>query len=204
MYAYSDDVYDIYEGVKKIDAITEKGVPELNLQNRTNMALGFECVRDLLNKEINKWTAEERLRRPAPLVVHMTDAEISERYGNPVPIVKEIKNIEVPDGNVLVENIFITETIKMPTSDLSAFNGFRPGDLLDNPFGEMLLSMSSVLPEPFLNSINKSGLNLKKGTAMLFPGITPNFVKTAFVISGKSGLVEAQKKESNQTDWEDK
>ncbi|MDK2977650.1 MAG: hypothetical protein PWP52_364 [Bacteroidales bacterium] len=204
MFAYSDDVYDVYEGIQRIDIITERGIPELTLQKRTNMAFGFECVRNLLNKEIRSWTAEEKLRRPAPLVVHMTDAEISERYDNPVPIVKEIKNIEVPDGNVLVENIFITDSIKMPTSELAAFTGFRHGELLNNPFGEMLLSMSSVLPEPFRKTINKSiGLSLQKGIAMMFPGITPDFVRVGFVINGESGSARSPKKESEIWELED-
>ena len=186
MYAYSDIVIDFYGGVQKIDSIVDQGIPEFDLQNRKNMVFGFECVRDLLNKEIQSWTSDEKLRRPAPLVVHMTDAEISECYGNPVPIVKEIMNIEVPDGNVLVENIFFTDSIKMPTSDLKAFTGFQDGDLLGNRIGEMLFAMSSILPESLRRNNLRHGLNLQKEISMLFPGITHDFVNVGLADIPKS------------------
>ena len=202
VYAYSDDVYDIYGGVRGIDYIDNKGIPQLHLQNRTNMVLGFESVRDLLVNEINSWTDDDKLSRPAPLVVHMTDAEFTERLGNPLPFVEEIKKMEVVDGNVLIENIFITEDIKTPTSDWSVFEGFRHGEILGNPFGETLLEMSSDLPEKYRSLINRTqGMNLQPGTTLMFPGITPEFVQGAFVINGMSGF--AQAKTPKTDNWED-
>ena len=189
VFAYSDDVYDIYGGIRKIDYIADQGIPQLHPQNRTNMALGFENVRDLLVRELNSWDDGDKLNRPAPLVVHMTDAEYSERFGDPLQFVEEIKKMETSDGNVLIENIFITEDIKMPTSDLTIFEGFSHGEFLGNPFGERLLSMSSLLPETYREMINNlQGMSLQQGTAMLYPGISPDYVRVAFVLPGTSGL----------------
>ena len=189
VYAYSDNVYDIYGGIRKIDYVADQGIPNLNLQNRTNMALGFQYVRDLLLKELNSWGPDEKEARPAPLVVHMTDAEITERLGDPTPFVEEIKNFRVDDGNVLVENIFITDHIRIPTTDTSSFGGYRHGDRLDNAFGEKLLSMSSKIPESYRTLINRTqGMNLQPDTAMMFPGTTPDFVQVAFTVSGISGV----------------
>jgi hypothetical protein len=202
VYAYSDDVYDIYGGVREIDYVADKGIPQLHLQNRTDMALGFKSVRDLLVHEINSWTDDEKLERPTPLVVHMTDAEFTERLGNPLPFVDEIKKMKVPDGNILIENIFITEDIKLSTSDLTVFEGFRHGEVLDNPFGETLLMMSSVLPEKYREVINSTqGMNLQQGATLMFPGMTPEFVQSAFVISGLSGVALARKPKTGK--WED-
>ena len=204
VFAYSDDVFDVYGGVRKIDYISDKGVPQLHPQNRTDMVLAFKTVRDLLAHEINSWTDEEKQYRPAPLVVHMTDAENTERLGNPLPFVKEIMKMEVPDGKVLIENIFITEDIKIPTSDIKAFNGFMHEEILDNPFGERLLIMSSLLPEPYREPINNTlSTNIQQGTAMMFPGITPEYVRIAFALSGMSGIAlpNAHKTRTDR-DWE--
>lgn len=203
VYAYSDDVYDIYGGIRKIDYVADKGIPKLNLQNRTNMALGFEFVRDLLVKEIDSWNGEERSARPAPLVVHMTDAEITERLGDPMPFVEEIKSLGVGDGNVLIENIFITDHIKVPTSDVKLFNGYKHDDVVDNPFGEKLLTMSSEVPESYRVLINKTqGMVLAPKTAMMFPGKTPDFVQVAFTLSGISGVAQANTVRTDKK-WED-
>jgi hypothetical protein len=203
MYAYSDDVYDIYSGKKTIDYISEKGIPELHLQNRTNMALGFECVKNFLVNEMQSWDEEQLRMRPAPLVVHMTDAEITERLGDPSPFFEEIKKLEVADGNVLIENIFVTDHIRLPTSDLHVFSGYKVGETLDNPFGEKLLTMSSILPEAFRTLINREqGMNLKAGTSMMYPGTTTDFVQVAFQISGISGVAQDTSPDAKRV-WED-
>ncbi len=203
VYAYSDEVYDIYGGLRTIDYIADKGIPALHLQNRTNMALAFKLVRDLLVREINSWTKEEKMSRPAPLVVHMTDAEITERLGDPLPFVEEIKRLYVDDGNVLIENIFITDHIKLPTSDVKLFGGYQFGEVLDNPFGEKLLAMSSVIPESYRLLINKTqGMNLKTKTAMMFPGRNPDFVQAGFIFSGVSGVAQVTPTKTGGN-WED-
>ena len=201
LYAYSDDVYDIYGGVKRIDEVANLGIPELAPQNRTNMTAASQFARDLLYKQLNTWSKADHQNRPAPLIVHMTDAELKDTYGDPLPFVNEIKAIQTGDGAVLVENIFITETLARIPPDPAAFSGFQAGQSLGSPLAERLLAMSSPLPETYRKLINESeSLNLQAGAQMMFPGATPKFVRVAFALSGVSGAARAAAKTKN---WEE-
>jgi len=102
LYAYSDKVYDVFDGIKDIGQIAEKGIPELSVLNVTDTAKAFKQAIKLLEKELPNLQ-----ECPAPLVCHLTDGEyIGE---DPEPLVKQIMEMKVPDGNVLVENIFISD-----------------------------------------------------------------------------------------------
>jgi uncharacterized protein YegL len=195
VYAYSDDVYDIFDGIKTVDEIADKGIPALTAQNRTNMAGAFSEAKKLITKDIAGWRENYLNDCPAPLVVHMTDALITERFDNPVPIAQEIQEIKVPDGKVLVENIFITNEIKIPTQDFRLFPGYKTNEVLSNPFAQKLLTMSSVMPEAYRTLINKNeDMSLEQGAVLMFPGISPEFVRAGFVISKASGIAKGKKK----------
>lgn len=193
LYAYSDDVYDIYEGIRTIDEIDRIGLPDLKIENGTNMAAGFYHVLQLLKKDIASWSAYDRQVRPAPLVVHLTDVEITERFEDPFPITREIREIQVPDGNVLIENIFVTDLFKIPVGDISVWPGFpamnnagRPYET-GNPLADRLLRMSSVIPESYREVINRNQhLSLQAGSLMMYPGDTPDIVQNAFMMSRAS------------------
>lgn len=201
LYAYSEDVYDIYGGVKAIDDVANLGIPEMSPQNRTNMTAAFQFARDLIHKQVKQWNSADHANRPAPLIVHMTDAELKETFGNPMPYVDEIKSVQTGDGTVLVENIFISDTLTEIPDAPDAFSGFLASQSLGNPLADKLLAMSSPMPETYCKLINETeALNLQPGVQMMFPGTTPKFVRVAFAVSGVSGVARVTAKEKK---WED-
>lgn len=188
--AYSDEVWDIFNGIIPIDVLAQRGIPVLNIQNRTNPAMGFKYVKNLIEDEIRTWSSEYQKTTPAPLVVHMTDGELNEISEDPVPIVKEIQSIKVEDGNVLVENIHISKNVKVD-GPIESWGGYYFNQDLGDPYANKLLACSSPLPESYRPVINShQGLNLQKGVAMMFPGVTPKFVREAFVMNGVTGTVK--------------
>ncbi len=198
LFAYSDDVYDVYSGIHPINEILELGTPELHVQNRTRMDFGFKVIRDVLIKELSNWDQDQIINCPAPLLVHMTDAEINDKYPDPEPFVREIMQMklangkQIPDGNILVENIYITDQIQFPTIDQKLFRGFPVGQPTGNPIADKLLRMSSKLPDTYKRRIDEDlkksyDLALDSGVAMLLPGTSPELVKKAFVMSSVTG-----------------
>lgn len=209
MIGYSDDVYDILKGVQPIDAVAKMGIPKLPTMNRTNTAKALRLAKKVLEDEIARWPLEvdglttDPEDYPAPLVIHMTDGEYTESTGDPEPVVREIQQIAVPDGNVLVENIFVSDGLPVSTPDAKSWPGYTPTDDLGNPYANKLLSMSSLLPPLYSKTMQEMGMaQVKPGTAMMFPGIDPEFVKLGFVMSmGTSTLLDRPK--SRKKKWED-
>ena len=104
LFAYSDHVYDLLGGVKGVDQLIEYGIPELSPMLTTETAQAFREAERCLREELPG--LEEC---PAPLICHLTDGEYTGE--DPEPVVRMITEMEVPDGNVLVENIFISDNI---------------------------------------------------------------------------------------------
>ena len=52
MYAYSDHVYDLLNGVKGVDQVAQLGVPELSPMRSTDTASGVSQVEKLLHQEL--------------------------------------------------------------------------------------------------------------------------------------------------------
>jgi hypothetical protein len=204
MIAYSDKLWNVHDGIQTIDKI--KGVPNLTPQERTNTALGFKYVKKILEDDIKTWSPEDQRLCPAPLVVHMTDGTLNEIAEDPEPIVKQIQAIKVPDGNVLVENIYITDDINTPPAEISNWPGYQHGQDLKNPYANKLLAMSSKIPESYRLLINNhqtsTSLNLSPSAAMMFPGITPEFVRQAFAINGVSSTL-ANKAPDPRDEWDE-
>ena len=209
MIGYSDDFYDILKGVHPIDTVAKMGIPKLPIMNRTNTAKAFRYAKKVLEDDIAGWPLEvEGLTTdpedyPAPLVIHMTDGEYTESTGDPEPALREIQQISVPDGNVLVENIFVSDGLPVSTPDAKSWPGYAPNDDLQNPYANKLLSMSSLLPPPYSEKMQEMGMSqVQPGTAMMFPGIDPEFVRLGFVMSmGSSSLLD--RLQSRQTRRED-
>lgn len=181
MIAYSDDVYDLLSGVKTIDFVAKKGYPKLEPLNKTDTTKGFLYVKNLLEQEINSVTQD----CPAPLVIHMTDGEYTSK-DDPEPIVREIQKIMVPDGNVLVENVFISDELKVSIPDAAAWPGYKSNEDTGSKYGNHLLSMSSPLPELYREVMVEMEYSIQNGTVMMYPGVRPEFVQMAFVMSTAS------------------
>lgn len=177
LYAYSDHVYDLLGGIKSVDHVAQLGVPELTTMRSTDTARGFAEVEKLLQRELPS------LRScPAPLVCHMTDGEYT--GADPEPIVRRIMNLSVPDGNVLVENIFISDNLLAErVNDPRQWPGVTPKTKLRNEYAQKLRAMSSSLPESYRAVMRESGYNLAPDAVMMIPGMTPELVQMGFVMS---------------------
>lgn len=177
MYAYSDKVYDILGGIKTIDQVANLGVPELSTMNSTNTEHGFLQVERLLQQELPSIN-----NCPAPLVCHMTDGEFN--GGDPEPVVRRIMAMSNSDGNVLVENIFISNDILSTTiTDPSQWEGVSNNTQLRNKYAKTLRSMSSPLPEGYRIMMLESGYGISSGAVMMLPGSSPELVEMGFVMS---------------------
>jgi hypothetical protein len=177
IYAYSDHVYDLLDGVKTVDQVASLGIPQLAPMRTTETALAFAQVEKLLQQEL------PTLKHcPAPLVCHMTDGEYT--GADPEPIVRRIMNLSVPDGNVLVENIFISDKVlSAPVADARRWPGILPSTGLEDGYARKLQSISSPLPESYRSTMRESGYHMAQGALMLLPGMNAELVEMGFVMS---------------------
>jgi len=177
LYAYSDKVYDVADGVKTIDQVARLGVPELKTLRTTDTAEAFRQARKLLESELS------HLRGcPAPLVCHMTDGEYTGE--DPEPVVREIMQMTTDDGAVLVENIFISDKIlPQPIEDVYRWPGVRPKTRLTNEYAAKLRAISSPVPDSYRVMMLEMGYNIAEDAVMLLPGVTPELVQMGFQMS---------------------
>lgn len=177
IYAYSDDVYDILGGIKTIDQVAHLGVPVLSTMRRSDSARAFAEVEKLLTKEMPNLN-----NCPAPLVCHMTDGEFT--GSNPEPIVRRIMNMSNNDGNVLVENIFISDKLlAKPIGDAHNWPGVLPDTAMANEYANKLRSISSKLPESYRIMMLESGYQMAEDAVMMIPGMSQELVELGFVMS---------------------
>jgi len=177
MYAYSDHVYDLLNGIRTVDQVAQLGVPELKPMRSTDTARAFAQVEKLLQQELPALG-----HCPAPLVCHMTDGEYT---GNdPEPVVRRIMAMQVPDGHVLVENIFISDNLLAERiSDVYKWSGVTPKTKLSNNYAKKLRSISSRLPQSYRAMMLESGYSMADDAVMMIPGMTPALVEMGFVMS---------------------
>lgn len=177
MYAYSDHVYDLLGGIKGVDQIAQLGVPELSTMRSTDTARAFAQAEKLLQQELPALA-----HCPAPLVCHMTDGEYT--GADPEPIVRRIMNMHVPDGNVLVENIFISDHILSERiADPKRWEGVRSRTKLNSDYARKLRTMSSPIPSGYRVMMRESGYEIADDALMMIPGMTPELVQMGFVMS---------------------
>jgi len=179
MYAYSSQVMDLLGGIKTVAELAQMGVPRLQPMDATNTAAAFLEAERLLKSELGNMQDS-----PAPLICHMTDGEYN-TGGDPEPIAKRIMGMNVPDGNVLVENIFVTDkALTMPISDPKGWSGVTDETGLASPYAETLLRMSSQIPDTYASVMAEMGYKLSPGARMFFPGNAPEIVELGFSMSG--------------------
>lgn len=177
MYAYSEHVYDLLGGIKTVDKVASLGVPELSTQTSTDTALAFSWVEKLLKQEMPNLNG-----RPAPLVCHMTDGEYT--GDDPKPIVDRIRNMKTSDGNVLIENIFISDSIlKEGIPDPHRWGGITRSTKLTGSYAQKLRDMSSPLPPTYRALMREYGYQIEDQACMMLPGSSPELVKMGFVMS---------------------
>ncbi len=175
--AYSDHVYDLLDGIKTVDHVASLGVPELSPMRVTDTARAFAQVEKMLKQELP--TLGDC---PAPLVCHMTDGEYT--GDDPEPSVRRIMGMSVPDGNVLVDNIFISDKVlSTPVSNPYQWPGILPTTGLDDSYARKLQSISSPLPESYRRTMQEAGYQMAQGALMMLPGMNPELVEMGFVMS---------------------
>ena len=182
IFAYESTVHDILGGVKTIDQFVRDGVPEFAPRGGSNTAAAFLAAEQLLLQELPYMQ-----NSPAPLVCHMTDGEY--QGDDPTPIAQRIMGMSTPDGNVLVENIFISDRIlNKPIGDADKWPGLLDESELANDYARTLLRMSSPLPDSYLNEMQEFGYQLQTGAPMLFPGQSRDLIRMAFTMSGATPI----------------
>ncbi len=179
MFAYSSQVTDLLGGIKTVAELAQMGVPRLQPMDATDTAAAFREAESLLKSQIGNLQD-----CPAPLVCHMTDGEYNSG-GDPEVIAKQIMQMSVPDGNVLVENIFVTDkALTTPITDPKGWDGINDETPLASPYAETLMRMSSQIPPTYASVMAEMGYRLSPGARMLFPGNTPEIVELGFAMSG--------------------
>jgi hypothetical protein len=129
-------------------------------------------------------------RCPAPIVCHLTDGEFT--GPDPEPIAMRIKNMSVADGNVLIENIFVSDgAFPLPLGDVKNWSGISAQTPLASDYAVKLRRMSSLLPETYRLALTEFGFHLESSSSMLLPGTSPELVRLAFQMSGMSGVALA-------------
>src|SRR5579859_2845451 len=178
VYAYESTVHDVLGGIRTIDQFVRDGVPEFTPRGGTNTAAAFLEAEKLLQQELQYMQGH-----PAPLICHMTDGEY--QGDDPTPIVQRIMGMSTPDGNVLVENIFISDKIlRTPVGEPDKWPGLVNEADLANEYARALLRMSSPIPESYRGEMEEFGYQLKSGVPMLFPGQSRELIRMAFTMSG--------------------
>jgi len=196
MIAYSDKLYDVYGNlgsIVTIDQLKNEGIPSITPQKSTNMATAFRYAEKLIRDDLQKWPHKWLEACPPPMVINITDCEFDEEQAqDPLEFAQRLQQISVRDGNVLVENIFITDQISAPESPQD-WQGYRFSDKTGNSYGDKLLAMSSPIPPTYAQILREqAGIKIREGTAMMFPGVTREFIKFGFVMSIVTGSQIAQ------------
>ncbi|TQR44223.1 VWA domain-containing protein [Paenibacillus popilliae] len=176
--AYSDEVHDLLDGIKRIDEVMGSGdLPNLRTYRYTNTADAFLYAEKLLQQELPFMQS-----CPAPLICHMTDGVYSGE--DPEPIVRRIQAMSVPDGHVLVENIFISDDVlERAIDDPKCWSGVHDDTVFTDEYGVKLQKMSSVMPESYREMMLDANYHLTEGALLMFPGTNPDLVSLGFQMS---------------------
>jgi uncharacterized protein YegL len=178
IYAYESQVHDVLGGIRTIDQFVRDGVPEFAPRGGTHTAAAFLAAENLLRQELPYMAGH-----PAPLICHMTDGEY--QGDDPTPIVQRIMEMGTDDGNVLVENIFISDRLlRNPVEDVYTWPGITSETELANDYARTLLRMSSPIPDSYLSEMQEFGYSLQPNAPMMFPAQTKELIRMAFTMSG--------------------
>ncbi len=180
MAAYSDEVFDLLQGVQTIDQVAQYGTPTLTPTHRTNTYAAFEWAYNLLRREMPNLSG-----LPAPMICHLTDGEFTQGTSDPSPLAQEIMNMRNDDGNVLIENIFVGPNLtSSPISSIQTWPGIMHDSELQSQYARHLYHMSSPLPASYAGMIGEDGYSMQPGSRMLIPGSSGALIELAFAMSG--------------------
>jgi hypothetical protein len=182
IFAYSTMVVDVLDGICDLPDLVKRGQLIIHAGGETDTMLGFQAVETLLKQH-----QADFQDGPAPLVCHLTDALITAT--DPTPVVQRIQRMGGYDGTVLVENVYVAETmLRDPIHDWHQWEGVSKPSQLTNDYARLLFRLSSPLPETYLRNINNYGYNLQPGATFFFPGGHTDLVRLAFAASSATQL----------------
>jgi hypothetical protein len=185
--AYNTRVSDILDGIHSLPDLVQKDVPKLTAQGETDMTAGFAAVEKLLQHYQASLQRSASLRRPAPLICHLTDAHFT--TDDPTPFVKRILGMRFSDGPALVEHVYMAEDmLRQPVQDWHQWGGVHRIDEITNKDARRLFPLTSPLPDVYRQNINNYDYRLQKGARLFFPGTHPELVKLAFAVSAGTQL----------------
>lgn len=179
---YSDKVTDVFGGIKPIDeimSIISRQGNEIKFTptSGSNTAEAFLCAERLLVFEL-----PHIQDHPAPIIMHLTDGSITGE--DPEPIVKRIMSLSVMDGNILVENVLLSDKILEGIADLKDFAGITPNTPLQTDLAKKLREMSSTFPNSYLWHLQTlSNTRLNNNSVMFIPASHHELVEYAFQIA---------------------
>ncbi|GGA38776.1 vWA domain-containing protein [Paenibacillus physcomitrellae] len=178
MLAYSDEVYDLLGGVKGIDEIAALGtLPWMSPKRFSDSAKAFQQAEKILRDELPFMQD-----CPAPLICHMTDGVHT--GADPLPVARRIMEMGVPDGKVLIENIFITDyLLSEPVAEPRRWGGITVQTKLKDDHAELLREMSSPLPPSYREMLQEADYQLSEEALMLLPGTCAELVSVGFQMS---------------------
>jgi hypothetical protein len=182
IFAYSTTVIDVLDGIRPLPELVQVGPPVLSAGGSTDTAAGFAAVARLLDAHIREYD-----HCPAPLVCHLTDALLT--TSDPQPMVQRLKSLRVEDGPVLVENVYVADSMsRRRVRDWHKWGGVLKAEQLTSDYARFLFGMSSPLPESYRENINNHGYALQSGAALFFPGANRDLVRLAFAASAATQL----------------
>jgi hypothetical protein len=185
MFAYSNQPQDVLGGIKKISELVASGIPALSPMELTGTAEAFAEAEKLLQSVIGNYQD-----CPQPLVCHMTDGLYN--TSDPYPIAKRILQMSVNDGNVLVENIFLSDNaLVTPITDVKSWMGVTDTSELQDDYSKKLFHMSSILPAEYQVAMKGMEFSILPGAALLLPGNSPELLELGLAVSGMTGITPA-------------
>ena len=104
---------------------------------------------------------------------------------------ERIKNLSFPDGNVLIENIFLSDdALTVPITNPKEWTGLNDPAQLRTPWAQEMFEMSSFVPESYLSIMREYGYNqLSPQAKMMFPGNSPDIVELGIVMSSATPVL---------------
>jgi len=181
--AYNNEVRDVFGGAVTVEEFLDTGLPVMTPSNQTDTALAFQKAEELLRRE---WGNLQTC--PAPLICHMTDGVWT--GADPAPVARRIMQMRVPDGNVLVENIFLDgAALAEQVDDPYEWPGISRESQLASAPARNLFAISSPIPASYRELYTDRGYSIQQGARLIFPGTTPEMVTAGFVMSGMTPTV---------------
>lgn len=182
VYLYSDEVYDLLGGILTVDKAIETDIPRTKIDTGrgTDTAKAFAAAAELVSHEL-----PHMQNHPAPLICHLTDDRYTGK--DPRPIVDAVRRMRNRDGNVLVENIYISNRLgRVSGKDAYKWPGITGDTATRDKYAEELKAMSSPIPESYYRVMRELGSAILPEAVMLFPGNTPEFIRFGFQMSGST------------------